>query len=492
MASLAQVLEEIRIYIRARYPILYVVTWEEERAERLLKQVAADLSKAILIWSHTEGFRGKPSSKGYDVVDSLNQVHSSDENALFVFKDFHPFMEEGIVVRRLRDIAAGLKKSYKTLVILSPILKVPPELEKDITVIDLPLPDQDDLRHALDGFLESMKGRIEIRMTADLRERAVKASLGFTICQAENVFARAIVSDRKFSPDDLALIIREKQQIVRKSGFLEYYDTHEGLDQVGGLENLKEWLRNRSHAFSDRAREYGLPDPKGLLLLGVQGCGKSLTAKAIASLWRLPLLRFDVGTVFGSFIGQTEENMRKALRLAEAISPTVLWMDEIEKGFAGVRSGGRTDAGVSARVFGTFLTWLQEKKKPVFVVATANNVKDLPPEFLRKGRFDEIFFVDLPTREERERILAIHLEKRGRERGRFDLAQLSRDSDGFSGAELEEAIVSAMYRAFPEDRDIEGKDIGQALKETVPLSVLLREEVEALRSWATQRARPAS
>ena len=492
MGSLRALLDQICVYIRARYPILYVVTWEEERAEEILRKTAADLSKPIYFWTQTEGFKGKPSSKGYNAMEALNHVQSFSEKALFVLKDFHAFMEEGLVVRRLRDIASGLKKSYKTLVILSPILTVPPELEKDITVIDLPLPDEDDLKITLKGFLDSVQGKVQIQVDEELEERVVKASLGFTINQAENVFARAIVQDRGFTSDDLPLILAEKKQIVRKSGFLEFYNLEEGLDQVGGLESLKRWLQNRSHAFSDRAREYGLPEPKGLLLLGVQGCGKSLTAKAIASLWRLPLLRFDVGTVFGSFIGQTEANMRKALRMAEALSPAVLWLDEIEKAFAGTRGGGSTDAGVSARVFGTFLTWLQEKDKPVFVVATANNVKDLPPELLRKGRFDEIFFVDLPTAGERERILSIHLSKRNRKVEDYPIEELARAAEGFSGAEIEEAIVSAMYSAFPEEREIEARDIRQALKETVPLSVLLREDIEALRAWASQRARSAT
>ena len=458
MSSLDEFLDQLNIYIRARYPLLYIVTWEEERAEQLLRRSAADRSKAIYIWTQTEGFHGKASSKGYSAIDALNHVLSSGEKAIFVLKDFHPFMKEDIVIRRLRDIVTDLKKSYKTLVILSPILEVPPELEKDITVLDLPLPDEDDLR----------------------------------ICLREFLFARAIIGDRAFSLDDLHLILAEKKQIVRKSGFLEFYDLEEGFNQVGGLDNLKLWLENRSHAFTDRARVYGLPEPKGLLLLGVQGCGKSLTAKAIASLWGLPLLRFDVGTVFGSYIGQTEANMRRALKMAEGLSPAVLWLDEIEKAFAGSTGNSSADSGVSARVFGAFLTWLQEKEKPVFVVATANNVKSLPPELLRKGRFDEIFFVDLPHQAEREGILGIHLKKRNRDPGQFPLAELAREAEGFSGAELEEAIVSAMYSAFPEGREFDGEDIRGALKETVPLSVLLREDIEALRSWASQRARSAS
>ncbi|MCZ6689451.1 MAG: AAA family ATPase [Planctomycetota bacterium] len=492
MTSLDEFLEQLNIYVRARYPLLYIVTWEEERAEQLLRRAAADRSKAIYVWTQTEGFHGKASSKGYSAVEALNHVLSSAEKAIFVLKDFHPFMKEDVVIRRLRDIVADLKRSYKTLVLLSPILEVPPELEKDITVLDLPLPDEADLRTCLREFLETVKGRIDVRHDPDLEEKVVKASLGFTLSQAENVFARAIIADRAFSMDDLHLILAEKKQIVRKSGFLEFYDLGEDFKQVGGLDNLKLWLENRSHAFTDRARVYGLPEPKGLLLLGVQGCGKSLTAKAIASLWGLPLLRFDVGTVFGSYIGQTEANMRRALKMAEALSPAVLWLDEIEKAFAGSTGNSSADSGVSARVFGAFLTWLQEKKKPVFVVATANNVKSLPPELLRKGRFDEIFFVDLPNQAEREGILEIHLKKRNRDPGEFPLAELAREAEGFSGAELEEAIVSSMYSAFPEGREINGEDIARALKETVPLSVLLREDIQALRSWASQRARSAS
>ena len=489
---MSEVLDQICVYVRARYPILYLVTSEEERAETILRNAAEKLKKRLFVWSHTEGFYGKPSAKGHGAIDALNHVAASADDALYVLKDFHPFMDDHLIVRRLRDVEMALKKSYKTLVLLSPILRVPPELEKDITVVDLPLPDADDLEASLKGFLSTLRDKVHIEMDDRLLERVVKASLGFTAAQAENVYARAIVTDRTFDEKDVPLILSEKKQIVRKSGFLEYYDLGAGMERVGGLENLKTWLKNRSHAFSDKAREYGLPEPKGLLLLGVQGCGKSLTAKAIAATWGLPLLRFDVGTVFGSFIGQTEENMRKALRMAEALSPAVLWLDEIEKAFAGSKGGGQTDAGVSARVFGTFLTWLQEKEKPVFVVATANSVTSLPPELLRKGRFDEIFFVDLPTREERETIFSIHLSKRGRDPSAFPLSALAERAEGFSGAEIEEAIVSAMYAAFPQGRDLQGSDIAMALEETVPLSVLLAEEIDGLRTWAAQRARPAT
>jgi SpoVK/Ycf46/Vps4 family AAA+-type ATPase len=298
------------------------------------------------------------------------------------------------------------------------------------------------------------------------------------------------VEDRLFDMEDISRILDEKRQIIRKTGLLEYYQLTEAMNHVGGLGALKAWLGSRDGAFSERARDFGLPEPKGLLLLGVQGCGKSLAAKAIANSWRLPLLRLDVGAVMNAYVGSSEENMRKAIRISESLAPCILWLDEIEKGFAGF--GGQQDGGTTARVFATFLTWMQEKTKPVFVIATANSIERLPPEMLRKGRFDEIFFVDLPSEPERLEIFRIHLSRRNRFPEQFDLARLAAASTGMSGAEIEAVVIEALWGAFPEGRQLTQEDLLRAIQATVPLSRTMSESIEGLRSWARTRARPAS
>ncbi len=487
---------EIVLSVRARYPILWLLSWEEGRVRRLLREVAGEMEKKIFFWRSSKGFDGEdPRLKALKKpISAIEFVATSPERAIFVFEDFHPFLDDHQIVRALRDAAESLRKSFKTLVLVSADLKIPTELQKDITVFDIPLPDQDELSRLLSSFLASLSTRKDLKLdlSSDLFERIVKASLGLTENEAENVFAKALVRDRRFTEADLPLIIAEKRQIIRKTGLLEYYDLTESMEGVGGLDNLKKWLLRRREAFSERARDYGLPQPKGLLLLGVQGCGKSLSAKAIASLWKLPLLRLDVGNVFASYIGASEANMRRAIKIAESLSPTVLWLDEIEKAFAGTLGSGVSDAGTTQRVFATFLTWLQEKTKPVFVIATANRIKALPPELMRKGRFDEIFFIDLPADAERREIFQIHLRRRGRKPEAYDLNKLAQKSVGFSGAEIEEAVISAMYAAFPENRDFTTRDILEVLGETVPLATTAREETTALRQWAHDRARPAS
>ncbi|MCC6738314.1 MAG: AAA family ATPase [Planctomycetia bacterium] len=510
--------EDLKVYIRARYPVLYLVSGEEERVERMLAKIAADLQKKLYSWTCSGGFDAphiqqdlldgpKPmlaspvdfgessasSPSARTPAGALDFVLNSADRALFVLHDFHPYLDEPAVVRRLRDVITNLKKSFKTLILVSPVLKVPEEIERDVTVVDVPLPDEKELSDLLRTFLNSVKtdGRIAVSEDADLFERVSRAALGLTESQASNVFARAAVNDRKFNVQDLPLILAEKKQVLRKTGILEFFEHQESMASVGGLENLKKWLTSRKDAFSDRARSYGLPQPKGCLLLGVQGCGKSLSAKAIAATWRLPLLRLDVGALFSSYIGASEANMRKAIGTAESLAPVVLWLDEIEKGFAGMKGGGNADAGASLRVFSTFLTWMQEKTKPVFVIATANRIADLPPELLRKGRFDEIFFLDLPSAAEREEIFRIHIAKRRRDPSRFDVKALAAAAKGFNGAEVEESIVSAMYKGFSENREVAQGDVLSAVQETVPLSATMAEEIDALRQWCRGRARPA-
>lgn len=497
--------EELETLIRARYPILYLVTWEERKADRILANIARRRSKKAYTWSFTQGIRelGTPvdvaktkNSPTKDPLAALDQVMINQEPAIYIFKDLHPFLTKNNfgVIRKLREVAHHIKNSYKTMVVVSPVLELPVELEKDITVITLELPGTEEFSDLLDRIIEEVKDNpnVAVRVDKQSKEKVLNAALGLTLTEAENVFAKTIVQDGVLDSNDVSAIFAEKQQIIRKSGLLEYYDAQEDFSQVGGLQNLKEWLARRAEAFSDRAKAFGLPAPKGVLLLGVQGCGKSLCAKAVSSQWKLPLLRFDIGRMFGSLVGSSEENMRRAIQVAESVAPAILWVDEIDKAFAGVSSGSGADGGTSSRVFGTFLTWLSEKTSPVFVIATANDISNLPPELLRKGRLDEIFFVDLPTAEEREAVLSIHIQNRGRKPEEFDLAQLVQLSHGFSGAEIEQAIVSALFDAFYRNTELTADTVSNALRETVPLSRTMEEEIQKLRAWAGARARKAT
>jgi ATP-dependent 26S proteasome regulatory subunit len=499
-------MNEIEVLIRARYPLIYVVSWEEQRVLARISKIAAKLGKTVFEWSVTTGLipagTSMQSQKHQDTATqdplvALGNVMEYMEPALYVFKDFHPFLkcQNMSVLRRLRELAATLKNTFKTIVFISPMFEIPAELEKDITVVDFDLPKENDFAALLGRIIEEVKEnpKLNVNINDKMREQIVHALLGLTLTEGENVLAKTLVQHNGFSEKSLEVINGEKKQIIRKSGILQYYDTEEKLETVGGLDALKSWLLKRSVVFSDQAREFGLPAPKGILLLGVQGCGKSLTAKAISNIWRLPLLRFDVGQVFGSLVGSSEENIRRAIKVAESVSPVVFWVDEIDKAFRGSRgSGASTDGGTSARVFGTFLTWLSEKKQPVFVIATANDISLLPPELLRKGRFDEIFFVDLPSFIERKEIFRVHLLKRKMNPEDYNLDILSQTSAGYSGAEIEEAIISAMFDAFYEKGKLTTERVLASLKQTVPLSKTMSEEIDKLRNWAEGRARPAT
>ena len=831
---------ELETLIRARYPIIYVVSWEEKRVEDALRAITKARGKKMYQWTVTQGMVLNPLNRDdvtRDPLAALDFVLQSRDQAVFLLKDFHPFLNDTALVRRLRDLTYALKTSYKTLVLLSPVLKLPPELEKEITVVDYALPSLEDLGKLLDSIIESVKAnpQVQTEMTREEREQVLSAAQGLTGMEAENVFAKSLVERRKF---DVDVVLSEKEQIIRKSAILEYYRASEAFADVGGLDLLKDWMDKRTVAFTEKARDFGLPAPKGILILGVQGCGKcfsfntkimmrdgtikmvqdivvgdqlmgpdstprtvlstirgrdemyqvtptkgdayivnsdhilslrvsgyrpehkkfkeadenalinisvkdylsrsacfkqaamgwrtginfsdqsvlvdpyflgvwlgdgdachptittmdepivnfleimaarygmcvrlsgttgrakryaltrgqfggmsnpltcalrqlnvignkhiphiykansrevrlqvlaglidtdghqhgntydiiqknktladdivfltrslglaayiipcrkaclhkgvkrdgdyyrisisgntdmvpvrldrkrcpprgqrknvlnvgikvksvgiddyygfqvdgdglfllgdftvthnSLASKAIASLWNLPLLRMDVGKIFGGIVGQSEENIRKAIRVAESTAPNIVWIDELEKGFSGTQSSGISDGGTTARVFGTFLAWLQDKTAPCFVVATANDVSALPPELLRKGRFDEIFFVDLPGQPDRMEIFTIHLHKRRRDPAQFDLNALADATEGYSGAEIEQAVISAMYDAFNLDRDITTDDILKVAAQSIPLSQTMKEKIDLLRYWAETRARPAS
>ncbi|MER7334891.1 MULTISPECIES: AAA family ATPase [unclassified Micromonospora] len=496
--------------LKARFPILYVESFEEQRVIAEICAVAGDARvvrtpRAVWTWSQTTGLvqpDGVARKGTTDPEDALDAALRVDHPSVLIFKDLHPAHGGGDrpggpgVVRRLRDLAAAFKAGPvpRTLVLVSPVLHIPVELEKDVTIVDFPLPTEAEIRRVLDGMIaaNSASGRIRMALDDLGRERFAKAALGLTLHEAENAFARAMVNDGVLDGSDLSVVHEEKRQTVRKSGLLEFVDVAVDLADVGGLENLKRWLSRRDGSWLAEAAAYGLPAPRGVLITGVPGCGKSLTAKAVAAAWGLPLLRLDVGRVFAGLVGSSEQNMRTAIRTAEATAPCVLWVDEIEKGFA----GGAGDSGTSARVFGSFLTWMQEKTRPVFVIATANDFEGLPPELLRKGRFDEIFFVDLPTRAERASIWRVHLARRLRNPAvagglTLDdalLGELAGLSEGYSGAEIEQAVVGGLFDAFAERRPLSRDDLVRTLVGMVPLSVTQAERIDAVRSWADTRA----
>lgn len=489
---------QIEVLVRAKYPILYVVSWEERRVEESLQKVCTNLKRTLHTWTITQGMRppvsragSTPKSTLPGELEALALVHEAPDYTVFLLKDFHPYMKDSRVTRLLRDLAQRLRGRAQTVVILGPILNLPMELQKDISVLDFGLPGPLDIAKTLDQVCEAVKENKNVDCTLEpaARELLIKSAQGLTLDEIESVFARSLVEKRRF---DVDVVLEEKKQIIRKSGLLEYYPAENNLTDVGGMDLLKEWLEKRTQSFTEKAKAYGLPAPKGVLLTGVQGCGKSLIAKAIAAHWNLPMLKMDVGRIFGSLVGQSEENIRKAIAVAESVAPCVLWADELEKGFAGLSGSGAGDSGTTARVFATFLTWMQEKTAPVFLIATANDVTALPPEMLRKGRFDEIFFVDLPDSQERKQIFEIHLKKRKRDPRVFELKDVVHATKGFSGAEIEQVVVGALFVAFDDGRELLSDDLLTEAKAVVPLSVMMKEEIDAIRSWAELRTRPSS
>lgn len=492
-------LRDLDTLIRARYPLLYLVSWEEQRVDVLLAELARSHGKDLLEWTATRGLRALTGSLKIAPEDTLEPARAIvaiaklTTPALVVLKDFHRHLDDPVTVRALRELGFHLKTQFTTAIVVAPTLKLPDELEKDVSVIDVPLPSKADLMELLKDIARvvTKNKRATVQLDREQADLLVSAAHGLTLAEAENAFAKAIAQDNRLDATDVKMLLDEKSQVVRKSGLLEYHATDQSLADIGGLTSLKRWLNRRKDAFSEDARVFGLPEPKGVLLLGVQGCGKSLTAKSIATSWRLPLVRLDMGRIYSGIIGSSEENLRRAIRVVESLAPVVMWVDEIEKGLAGAGGGGN-DTGVSARVFGTLLTWLQEKTAPVFVVATANRIDSLPPELLRKGRFDEIFFIDLPTKAERKEILSLQLARRSRNPTDFPLDALAQATEQFSGAELEQIVVSGMYEAFADRVELDARHLDTAIKETLPLAVTMSEDIERLRAWARRRTRPAS
>lgn len=501
------VFEKLKDMLYAYYPTIYLQTYEYDRTWMKIRSIAKFIISSgtdvnLYKWNCVEGLlEVSPEEKIIKIDDEpvlepsmvLKYIHSIKDKShkdVFVLEDFNAYIEEDDVKFYLRQISQKAKFRNTHVLVLSALYKLPVELEKYITVLATPLPDRKELEITLRG----VEKNCGLTLSVDMRNKMVDAALGMTTMEADLAFCLAAVRDQ-LGENAPYTVSSEKEQIIRKSGILDYFPKNENLKDVGGMDMLKDWLFKRKKAYEKNARDFGLEEPKGLLLLGVPGCGKSLTAKSIASFWNMPLLRLDIGKVFQGLVGSSEDNIRKAIATSEAVAPCVLWIDEIEKGLNGVQSSGSTDGGVTSRIFSTILTWMQEKTSPVFVVATANNINLLPPELLRKGRFDEIFFVDLPNPKERENIFAIHLKKKGQDPSQYPMEMLGKKTEGFNGAEIEECIKEAMFAAYveaPDNPKLLSKHLVDAISKTVPLSTTMREQIAALRNWAVTRAKNAS
>jgi hypothetical protein len=514
-----ETIQEIEYLIRSKRTIINIVTNEETRVLSALDEICsrADVNWDYLKWDIINGLHSsypeflpiKEKDLKLDQEDILswfdNLIVPDNKFALLVLKDFTKFFGhtnyrgqiENKIIRYIKNLSIDLTLQNKSIIIVSNSFDVPDELEKNIHVVDWPLPEVEDIEFKITDLLlraskrEKLAAKFQTSYSREELDIIINSFRGLTLLECEQVCAYSMIKYPKLLPD---VISKQKKEIIKKSGLLEWIDSDIDMFNIGGLDGLKQWLDKRKDAFSKDAVEYGLPaNPKGLLLVGIQGAGKSLFAKGISSFWNFPLIRLDVGKVFSGIVGSSENNMRQVFKIAESVAPCILWCDEIDKGFSGGRSSGHTDGGTTSRVLGSWLTWMQDRTAPVFVVATANDVSNLPPELLRKGRFDEIFFVDLPNFEERKTIFEIHLTKRNRKTSKFNINELAKNSENYTGAEIESSIESAMYEAFSDNkREITTKDILLSLKNSVPISVIMKEEIAALRKWASDRARNAS
>ncbi|MHA1766541.1 MAG: AAA family ATPase [Promethearchaeota archaeon] len=492
---------ELKTIIKAGAPLIEVISYEIQRVHGIINSIAKELNREWYRWSQIKGLeKWNRDDNDFQEINSdikqpdaiLDTFNEFNKPSILILEDFHPFMNSenhSEIVRRLREISFIKKEFKKTLILAQPIKVIPIELIKELPIVEIELPDRVVLKIIFDDVVKSYN--LEPSEVEE-SDKLIDAALGLTTMEARLAFSKAIVDSGKLTEESIQYIIKEKENIIKKKELLEYFHPENNLDTVGGLDILKDWLKRRGKAFGRGAKDFGLDTPRGVLLLGVPGCGKSLCAKAIANVWNFPLLRFDLGKVYAGVVGQTEQNIRNALDIAKALAPCILWIDEIEKGLSGVQSSNQTDSGVSARVFGTFLTWMQEKTEPVFVVATANDISQLPPELLRKGRFDEIFFVDLPSQEEREEIFKIHLKKKKRNPENFQIKKLAQKTKGFTGAEIEEVIKEGLFRAFDKNEDLKDNHIISAIEETNPLSKTMGKIIAELRKWAKFKAKMAS
>ncbi len=517
--ALATSTHDLRTLIRSSHPLIVIETVEEERVQTLLQSVTAQERMPLFDWSITRGLsradgEATMSRMTATPLAMLQHLHSLTVEGVFWLKDLAPHLQDSAVARQLREVAAVYSRSRATCVLTGHPVTLPLDLEKIAVRLSLHLPDRQELQAMLKSVLESLNPRVPPRRSrsttvvqsllssmedsgktqqsasATERDAILMALQGLTLHQARQIVAQCVVEDGKLSADDVQKILKRKVQVIKDGGLLEYYPVEDNRFELGGFTNLKSWLERARVGFTPEARALNLTPPRGVMLVGVPGCGKSLAAKAIARTWQLPLLKLDAGRLFDKFIGESEKNFRKAIETAESLAPIVLWIDEIEKAMVAGGGSGESDSGLSRRLFGAFLTWLQEKKQEVFVVATANDLSSLPPELLRKGRFDEIFFVDLPDDGEREAIWKIHLSLRKQERNQFDLAKIVSASDGFSGSEIEQAVVAGLYRALHQKMPLTTDLLIEELTRTVPLSVTRREDIDRLRGMAQGRFVP--
>jgi SpoVK/Ycf46/Vps4 family AAA+-type ATPase len=520
---MADALERLKILINSSTPIVVMETVEEMRAVRLVRVACSSLNLATFEWSiasglvrcgsdvgelvpevnrhsgaaayepHDGGAQGLYNSK--EPAQALSNLEAMSLEAAFVLKDFHRHMDDPVVVRRLRDVGQKFSANRRTVIITAPAITIPPELSSLVEFLELPLPDKQRLRQIIDETCVRVGKTRTLKRTLDQAGLDAMANnlRGLTEEEAERATSQAIVSRYGVTPETVTDILDAKKELLRRSGMLEFIDVSESLGSVGGLDNLKRWLAQRRGTWEDSARDFGLEPPRGVIILGVQGCGKSMCARAIAGEWKLPLVKFDTAAIFDKYIGETEKRVQKVFRVTEGLAPCVFWIDELEKIFAGSGSDSASvDAGVSSRMLAAFLSWMQDRKAPVFVAATCNNVMGLPPELMRKGRFDELFFVDLPNQVERKQIYAIHLARRKRNPAEFDLDRVAAAAKGYSGAEIDAAVQTALYAAFSGKQNLQTQGLLDALKATVPLSTTRSEEIQALRAWAKERAVPAS
>ncbi len=488
----ADPLHDLELLLRSRYSMVVLETAEEDRAESLLMHLADRLDVPLFGWSATRGLRrsDKPSAI-YDTADpakALAHVESARFPAVYHFKGLGPYLGDAILRQRLRDASEPYAKIAGALILTGTDIEIGEDLRSYVATVRLPRPDVDEFRGLLMHILRDFNraGSVQVDQTEEETNRLLQNLRGLTLLEAEKILTKAIVEDGRLSGEDIQVVVDAKRELVEREGLLEYYPVEESLDSVADLANLKDWLRKREAIISTpaKATEFGLEFPKGVLLLGVPGCGKSLCAKAVAKEWNLPLLKLDPSNLYNKFIGESEQNFKRAIAAAERMAPVILWIDEMEKAFAGA---GDSDGGVTQRILGTFLSWLQDRRGDVFVVATANDVERLPAEFLRKGRFDEIFFVDLPDGPTRREIFRIHLKRRNQDPAAFDLDRLAGIADGFSGSEIEQSIVAALYTAFSDGAELSTASVLTELTSTLPLSTTMREKIQGLRSWAEGR-----
>ena len=486
-------LHELKTLISSLHPVATIDSPEEERIEGMLRAVAAELRLPLFTWTVTRGLQridGQGMIHGTsNPLILLRHVGTLTVEGIFHLKDLQVHLTDPATIRAFKEAAQAFSRNRSIIVLSGDAVSLPGEVARLAVPLRLHLPDRDELRQMLHRVLHTLKEKhkFEVTLGPEGLEQLLQALSGMTLNQARQAIAWAVISDGKLSAEDVPEVVKRKGDAIKDGGLLEFYPPDENAFQLGGFDRLKAWLERARVGFGPEARALGLEAPRGVLIVGVQGCGKSLAAKVIARTWQQPLLKLDAARLYDKFIGESEKNLRKALDVAETVAPSVLWIDEIEKGFA---TGGEADGGVSKRMLGTFLTWMQERSSSVFVAATANDLSALPPELLRKGRFDEIFFVDLPDAAEREAIFRIHLAVRRQDPDAFDLGALVRESEGFSGAEIEQAVIASLYRSLHQKTPLTSALVGEELTQTVPLSVSRREDIERIRNAARGRFVP--